>query len=177
MDRDFCTAIAIFDFSKAFHSVPDCCLFSKLNQYYLCGRPGSVLKPKPRPRFCGRPNQNRKSVFTGPSRFLSRTRQTKGVAHRLNDAVFGQPFVKRFALCYQTVVCLSCLSVTFVHCGQTVGWIKMKLGMRVGLGHGHIVLDGDPALPPPKGHSPPNFQPISVAAKWLHGSRRHLVWS
>ena len=35
------------------------------------------------------------------------------------------------------------LSVTFVHCGQTVGRIKMKLGI---LGPGHIVLDGDPAL-------------------------------
>jgi len=44
--------------------------------------------------------------------------------------------------------------VTFVHCDQTVGRIKMKLGMRVGLGPGHIVLDGDPAAPPPKGHSP-----------------------
>ena len=42
--------------------------------------------------------------------------------------------------------CLSvCLSVTFVHCGQTVGGIKMKLGTQVGLGPGHIVLDGDPA--------------------------------
>jgi len=41
-------------------------------------------------------------------------------------------------------VCLS-LSVTFVHCGQTAGWIKMKLGMWVGLSPGHIVLDGDPA--------------------------------
>jgi len=30
----------------------------------------------------------------------------------------------------------------------------MKLGMQVGLGPGHIVLDGDPALPPPNGHSP-----------------------
>ena len=29
----------------------------------------------------------------------------------------------------------------------------MKLGMRVGLGPGHIVLDGDPAPPPAKGHS------------------------
>jgi len=68
--------------------------------------------------------------------------------------------VKRFTLCYWTVVlscpvCLSvCLSVTLVHCGQTVGWIKMKLGMQVGLGPGHIVLDGDPATPPLKGHSP-----------------------
>jgi len=32
----------------------------------------------------------------------------------------------------------------------------MKLGKQVGLGPGHIVLDGDPALPPPKGH-PPRF--------------------
>jgi len=40
---------------------------------------------------------------------------------------------------------------------------------------GHIVLGGDPASPPLKGH-PPNFRPISVEAKWLHGSRCHLAW-
>ena len=45
------------------------------------------------------------------------------------------------------VLCV-CLSVTFLHCGQTVGRIKTKLGMQVGLGPGHIVLDGDPAPPP-----------------------------
>jgi len=57
-------------------------------------------------------------------------------------------------------VCPVCLSVTFVHCGQTVGRIKMKLGMHLGLGSGHIVLHGDPAHPPPKGHShPPIFDP------------------
>jgi len=49
---------------------------------------------------------------------------------------------------------LSCLSETFVHCGQTVGRIKMKLGMQVGLGPGHIVLGGDPAPPPLKGTAP-----------------------
>jgi len=32
-----------------------------------------------------------------------------------------------------------------VYCGQTAGWIKMPLGMEVGLGPGYIVLDGDPA--------------------------------
>ena len=32
------------------------------------------------------------------------------------------------------------LSVTLVHCGQTVGWIKVPLGMQVGLDPGHIVL-------------------------------------
>jgi len=41
-----------------------------------------------------------------------------------------------------------------VYCGQTVGWIKMKLGTQVGLSPGHIMVDGDPAPPPPKGHSP-----------------------
>jgi len=30
-----------------------------------------------------------------------------------------------------------------VHCGQTVGRIKIKLGMQAGLNPGHIVLDGD----------------------------------
>jgi len=39
-------------------------------------------------------------------------------------------------------VVLSCLSVTLVYCGQTVGWIKMPLGNEVGLSPGHIVLDG-----------------------------------
>jgi len=46
------------------------------------------------------------------------------------------------------------MSVTFVHCGQTVERIKTKLGTQVGLGPGHIVLNGDPAPPPSKGHSP-----------------------
>ena len=30
----------------------------------------------------------------------------------------------------------------------------MKLGTQLGLGPGHIVLGGDPAIPPLKGHSP-----------------------
>jgi len=79
--------------------------------------------------------------------------------------IFGRRFVKRFALCYRTVVWLSaCLSVTLVYCGQTVGWIKMKLGMQVGLGPGHIMLDVDPAPPPQRAH-PPNSRSISVVAK------------
>jgi len=49
---------------------------------------------------------------------------------------------------------LSVLSVTLVCCGEMVGWIKMKLGTHVGLGPGHIVLDGDQGPPHPKGQSP-----------------------
>jgi len=51
---------------------------------------------------------------------------------------------------------LSCLSVTLVYCGQTVGWIKMPLGMEIGLGPGCIVLDGNPAPSHRKGHSSPS---------------------
>jgi len=43
--------------------------------------------------------------------------------------------------------CLSVLSVTLMYRDETVGWIKMPLGMEVGLGPGHIVLDWDPVRP------------------------------
>jgi len=65
--------------------------------------------------------------------------------------------------------CLSCLYVTLVYCGQTVGWIKIKLGVEVGLGSGHIVLDGDPA-PLPKRAQPPIFGPClsGQTAGWIN---------
>jgi len=89
--------------------------------------------------------------------------------------IFGRPFVKRFALCYRSVVCLSCLSVCPVCrvCNVGVlwpnGWTDQDETWHAG-------------RPRPRPHcvrwgpSPPNFRPISVAAKWLHGSRCHLVW-
>ena len=51
---------------------------------------------------------------------------------------------------------------------------------EVGLGPGHIVLDGDPAPPWKlnwKGaqQPPPNFLLMSVVAKQLDGSECHLV--
>jgi len=42
----------------------------------------------------------------------------------------------------------------------------MKLGMLVGLGPGHIVLDGDPALLLKKGAEPPIFGPCLL---WSNG--------
>ena len=78
---------------------------------------------------------------------------------------YGRPFVKRFAYAIRPLSCLSvcpvcpfCLCVTLVYCSQTVGRIKMKRGTQVGLGPGHIALDGDPApSSPKKGQSPPIF--------------------
>jgi len=83
--------------------------------------------------------------------------------------------------------CLSaCLSLTLVYCGQTVGWTKMPLGTDLGLGPGHIVLDGNPAPPPTEKVTAAllNFcrlrtqaslrsykpRPMSIVAKWLDES-------
>jgi len=80
-------------------------------------------------------------------------------------SVFERPFIKRFALCYRIVVCLFCLSclsvtlVSLVYCGQTAGWIRVPLGMVVGIDPGHIGLDGDPALAPNRAQQPPIFGP------------------
>jgi len=47
------------------------------------------------------------------------------------------------------------------------GWIKMPHGREVGLGPGHIGLDGDPAPLQKKGDTAPNFRPICIVAKLL----------
>ena len=48
-----------------------------------------------------------------------------------------------------------------VYSDQTAGWIKMALGVEVGLSPGHVVLDADPAPLPQKGAKlAPNFRPI-----------------
>jgi len=41
---------------------------------------------------------------------------------------FGRPFVKRFALCYLTVVCLSCLVCQLVYCGKRLDGSRCNLG-------------------------------------------------
>jgi len=72
-----------------------------------------------------------------------------------------------------------CLSVTLVYCGQTVAWIKVKLGPEVGLGPGHIVLHGDPAPPPQKkGETSPNFRPMSIVSKRssISATAEHLFY-
>jgi len=74
-------------------------------------------------------------------------------------------------------VCAVCLPVTFMHCGQTVGHIKMKLGMQVGLDPGHIVLGGEPAPPPLKGHSPKFSAHIFCGQiGCMDQDVTHLVW-
>ena len=72
-------------------------------------------------------------------------------AYFSNGSFIGRAFVKPFAVCYQTVICLSC-PVCNVGVLWPNGWIDQDEtwhgGIDVSLGH--IVLDGDPALRPPK---------------------------
>jgi len=64
------------------------------------------------------------------------------------------------------------------YCGLTALCIKMPLGVNLGLGPGHIVLDGDPAPPQKKGHSPLHQEatwyvrhlPRAHCARWGHSS-------
>ena len=122
---------------------------------------------------------------------MCQTAKTANIGAKL---LIGRPFVKRFALCYRSVVLSVCLSVYDVHalwpngwtdqdetwhagkprpwphcvrwgprspppkgqrgtasqfsahicCGQMAAWIKMSLGMELGLGPGDFVLNGDP---------------------------------
>ena len=83
-----------------------------------------------------------------PYRVASRIHQSMCPIALSICAPYGSPYA---------VGPLSCLSVTLVYCGQTVGWIKMPLGTQVGLGPGHIVLDGDPAPPRIGAEHPPLF--------------------
>jgi len=88
-----------------------------------------------------------------PSYIYSESEHIQFVTLTANgNQFFGRLFVKRFALCYRTVVLsyLPVLSVTLVYCGQTVGWMDRSCP--------HCVRWGPSSLSP-KGHSPPIFGP------------------
>jgi len=103
--------------------------------------------------------------------------------------VFRRPFVKRFALCYRTVVCpvLSVCSVGILWPNGSTDPDETWHG--VGLGPCHIVLHEDPAAPAKRGTAAPTFgiyglrlcvrpyrpRPISIVTKQLNGSGYHLV--
>ena len=66
-----------------------------------------------------------------------------------------------------------------IYCGRMTAWIKMSLGMEVGLGLGDFAIDGDTASPPQKGGRDPQiFGPcllrpngwMDEAGTW-HGGR------
>jgi len=61
-----------------------------------------------------------------------------------------------------------------VCCGQTAGWIKTQLGTKVGLGQGHIVLDGAQLSPKKGDRVPPIFGPYLL---WPNGRPSEILLS
>jgi len=54
------------------------------------------------------------------------------------------------------------------------GWIKVPLGMEIGLTLDEFVLDGDPATLSKKGQSSPIFGPFLLWPNgWMH---QHATW-
>ena len=89
------------------------------------------------------------------------------VVHR---NIFGRPFVnvKRFALCYRYVVCLSDLSVCNVGALWSNGWMDQDETWHAGRPRSrtHCIRWG-PSCPPSKGHrGPPIFGPYLL---WPQG--------
>jgi len=65
------------------------------------------------------------------------------------------------------IVCSPQIS-THIYCGQTAGWINMALDTEVGLGPGHILLDGDSVLPKKGAQPPPIFgQCLFLPCGWM----------
>ena len=68
-----------------------------------------------------------------------------------------------------------------IYCDQTAAWIKMPLGVEVGIGRGNIVLDAELRTQlHPQGAQPPNFGPrllwpngwMDQDATWYEGRPR-----
>jgi len=73
-------------------------------------------------------------------------------------AFFGRPLQVTVRRMTRTILSvLSILSVTLVYYGQTVEWIRIALGMEIGLGPGDIVLDGTQIPTERSTSAPSNF--------------------
>ena len=86
----------------------------------------------------------------------------------VHTVVFGRPFVKRFAVCYQTVVSLSCLSVCNVGVLCPNGWMDQDETWHADRPRPwpHCVTWG-PSFPSPKAAQPcPVFGPYPL---WANG--------
>ena len=82
--------------------------------------------------------------MTVKTQIESNRRELYGMS--IGSAVFGRPFVERFAVCCRTVVLSVCLSVCNAGVLWPNGWMDQDETWHAGRPRpGHIVLDGDPA--------------------------------
>jgi len=72
-------------------------------------------------------------------RHISTSSLGVGASHALFITIFGRPLQVIVHPRYRTIL-MFVLSVFLVYCCQTVRWIRMPLGIEVGLSPGEIVL-------------------------------------
>jgi len=140
-------------------------------------------RPSPRPhspaRTCKYVTERHRYTVTAVSRPLSNGQHSQPVMSISHGFIVGRPFVKRFALCYRTVV-LSVRSVCPV-CDVGILWPNGLTDQDQTWPAGrprprpHCVRWGPSSPPPKRGGHPPNFRPMSIVAKRLDTSRCHLV--
>jgi len=95
----------------------------------------------------------------------------------LVTTVLGRTFVKWSPYAIRLLsVCLSC-PVCDIGVLRPNGWMDQDETWHAGRPRPwpHCFRCG-PSFPSPKLRGASNFRPISVVAKWLDGSRCHLVW-
>ena len=88
-------------------------------------------------------------------------RQDRQRSNSMGQTVFGRPLVKRFVLCYRTVVCLSCLSCPVCNvgvCGQN-SWMDQYETWRGGRTRPmpHCVRWSSSPPPTERGTADPSF--------------------
>jgi len=105
---------------------------------------------------------------------LQTDRQTGQRSHSIERTVFGRPFVKRFALCYRTVVCPSVCPACNVGVLWPNGWMDQDETWHAGRPRPrpHCVTWGPSS--PSKGEQPPIFGPGLL---WPNGRPSHLLLS
>jgi len=97
---------------------------------------------------------------------------------RVCATLIGRPFVKRFALCYRTVV-LSVCPVCNIGVLSPNGWIDQEENWRAGRPWPwpHCVRRG-PSSPPPQSSTSPSFRSMSTVAKRspISATAEHLFY-
>jgi len=136
-------------------------------------------RPRPRPQCVGRESRSPLPKGAQPPNF----RPMSVVAKRLTGSTCHLVYGRWTYASAQATLCKMGTQLpqgaqppqfsAHACCGQTAGWIKMQLGTMVGLGPGHIVLQGDPA-PPRRGTTPPIFVPCLL---WPNGRPSQLLLS
>jgi len=124
----------------------------------VAGSPFNTMWPGPRPSCVPNFMLIRPTVWPQYTNFTERQadRQTDRQTGKRSDSiwrtVFGRPFIKRFALCYRSVVCLS---VSDVRARWPNGWTDQDEIWHAARPQAwpHCVK-WRPSSPSPKGHSP-----------------------